>query len=181
VNIFLSFNRLCRVDVNVPKEDVESLHEMLSDEELSSMKVKHENGGDGVDVKLDRDQVINNVIYNSSEQVNPLVNILDLCMCLVFESLEKTIVGENIPESTLDPFYESLFETFEREVVPNFGINHVQFVYFYLLSIHPPYCQKFMELMWKKVINVNTPAIVRIQCVSYIAGILARANYATVK
>jgi hypothetical protein len=175
--------RLCRIDVNVPKEDVENLHDILSEETPTPSQVKDEDGKMSLKVNLDRNQVINSVICNSSEPINPLVNILDVCLTLVFESLESTVGVESESDDphSLDSFYESMFETFEREVMPSFGVNHVQFVYFYILSAQPAHCQKFLEFLWKRAINVNSPAIVRVQSMSYIAGILARANFATVK
>jgi len=168
---------LCRIDVNVPRDDVESLNELIN-EEMSSGKVKTEDGKE-MDVQLDKCQVINNIISDSVYGINPLVNVLDLCLSLVFEYLESFITTST--EVELDSFFESMFSSFETEVLPSFGVNHVQFIYFYLVSQQPSYVQKLLEFLWKRVLNVNTAAVYRVQCMAYIAGILSRANYVSVK
>lgn len=145
---------------------------------MNAPPVKTEDGKE-MEIELDREQVINSLISNSETGINPLANILDLCLSLVFEYLESFITTTS--EQELDSFFDSMFSAFESEILPSFGVNHVQFVFFYLVSEQPSYVQKLLEFLWKRVLNVNTPAVYRVQCMAYIAGILSRANYVSVK
>lgn len=168
---------MCRIDVNVPREHSELLSEIIN-ETILSESVKSENGG-VVSISFDNQELINSIILQSNTQINPLVNILDLCLNLVFECIERHV--SSLPEDDFDPFYDYLISTFETEVLPTFGVNHVQFLYFYLVSTQPKFTRKFLDFLWKKVTNINTPAVIRMQCMSYISGVLTRSSVVSVK
>lgn len=153
---------------------------MIADSILEEEQIKSETGGKRIPVKLDTREVINSIVLRSN--LNPLVNIVDLCLSLVFQCVEDIVqTKENSDEEDLANFYDALLSTFETEILPTFGVNHVQFLYFYLVSTRPVFTRKFLEFLWKKATNVNTPAVIRMQCMSYISGVLTRSSVVSVK
>lgn len=143
-------------------------------------EVKAENGRSSVSVALNSDKVINDIIARRQEEVNPLVNVIDLCLSLVFECVDNLLNSQETEEEQ-DAIFQELLKSFETEILPTFGVNHIQFLYFQLISSRPSFCKKFLEFLWKKVINVNTPAVIRMQCMAFIGGVLTRSSAVSIK
>jgi len=70
---------------------------------------------------------------------------------------------------------------FDKELLPSFGTNHVQFLFFYITSLQPEFPQIFLERLWKKVTCMGTSTVHRIQAMSYIAGLLSHAKFISLK
>lgn len=152
--------------MNVPREDVEEISELHASATLNlpTSVVKREGGGV---MELD-------IANDASKEFNPLVTVLDVCLKLIFEFLEEN------PFSDEDCF-RSFCSIFEKEILPTFGVGHVQFVFFYMACARKEYIQMFLDFLWTRATCFNTPPVYRIQCMAYIAGFLSRATYISIK
>lgn len=153
---------------------------MINETILTRRMIKSESG-QRLSIELDSRQVINSIIAQSTAQLNPLVNTVDLCLTLVFQCIETILNAEESTDEDVYSLFDALLATFESEILPTFGIHNVQFIYFYLAGSQPVFMRKFLEFLWKRVTNVNTPAVIRMQCMVYISGLLTRSTAVSVK
>jgi len=167
----LIIHKLCRIDVNIPREDVELMHEVLQNSTMLT-KIKAEGGGH-LELNMECDY---------SEKENSLATVLDLCISQLFEYFDaELLIPNDSGYMELDNVFESLCLTFEKEMLTAFSANHVQFLFFYLLSHQSTYASKFLEFLWTKATCTFLPMVVRIQSMANMSGLLARALYIPIK
>ena len=120
---------------------------------------------------------------------NPLIETLDVCLELLFQYLEsefKPLLDggdrlETKKAEAMNYFKFCLSRLFEREILPSFGISHVQFLFFFLTSHQSEFAPILLDWLWKKVDTVGTPMVLRVQAMSHISGVLSRAQFVTIK
>jgi hypothetical protein len=181
-NSFLK-HRLVRIDVNVPRKDIE---DQAEGQGSSTISVKKEEGGHEL-FPMDLGD-------GGRVKENPLVRTLDICLDLVFQYFEKIFkalpetdegIGEESrdrdEESNCRSLFNSLLNAFQSEILPTFGLNNIQFLYFYILSLQPSFVTTFLDFLWKKGSSTNTPPVIRVQAMSFISGILARGSFISIK
>jgi len=172
-------SRLVRIDVNIPRQDIQDL---LENQSNRSFRLKKEDGGHDI-FQMDMEE--------DSFTGNPYIETLDVCLNMVFEyvesifkSREETGTEEDLRaerEAEQSALLNSFLQIFETELLPTFGANNVQFLYFYLLSLQPSFLSTFLEFLWKKATSVNSAPVIRIQTMAYLSGILARAQFISIK
>jgi len=74
-------------------------------------------------------------------------------------------------------YYLDIFKIFEDVILPTHAIHHVQFIIFYVISFKQGLAISFLDSLWRKASTPNVPPIIRQTAVSYIASLLARANF----
>lgn len=73
--------------------------------------------------------------------------------------------------------YSELLPVFESQVLPTYATGHVQFLLFRLLSRDEKLVSSFLDWLWAKFCDPNTPGIIRQSTVAYIASLVARAKF----
>ena len=73
--------------------------------------------------------------------------------------------------------YLELINVFETHILTTYATGHVQYAIFYFLSLEQSYTGSFLDWLWKKFLNPNTPGILRQSTMAYIASLVARAKY----
>ena len=105
---------------------------------------------------------------------------LDAAMVIMFEYVESRKPQKLYPE---------LLPAFESHVLPAYATGHVQFLLFRLLSLEAEERKEkkskltpvFLNWLWQKFTNPNTPGILRQSCVAYVASLIARAKFVGLK
>ncbi|XP_071963666.1 RNA polymerase I-specific transcription initiation factor RRN3-like [Antedon mediterranea] len=108
---------------------------------------------------------------------HPLANTLDVLMKIILEYIYD-ICHPNAEfdiEATKE-LYRHLLLIFEHVVLPTHACCHVQFFMFYICTFRPGFLDLFLDYLWKKIENPNTPSIVRQAAASYIASLLSRSK-----
>ncbi|XP_064405731.1 RNA polymerase I-specific transcription initiation factor RRN3-like isoform X2 [Halichondria panicea] len=74
-------------------------------------------------------------------------------------------------------FLTLLLKIFDRMVFPTHACSHVQFLLFRLTSLHESFPGIFLDFLWEKFQDFNTPAVLRQTCAAYIASYIARSKF----
>ena len=114
---------------------------------------------------------------------------LDEAMAVMFQLLGERFTRDR---SCRRSFWGDLLSVFESHILPTHATAHTQFLLFRFLALdaeeesegkgrkeqHPgAYTGAFLEWLWKKFQNPNTPSIWRQATVCYIASLVARAKF----
>ncbi|KAK9513068.1 hypothetical protein O3M35_001342 [Rhynocoris fuscipes] len=123
----------------------------------------------------------NNGVETDAEK-NPIAHSLDVSLTLIFRHIRLHCFPDstNLDWDRTKTLYSTLIKVFETVILPTHGINHVQFLMFYLVSFKPALSISFLQTLWKKVINPSEAPFIRHTSVFYIASILSRAKYISV-
>ncbi|KAK9873181.1 hypothetical protein WA026_021414 [Henosepilachna vigintioctopunctata] len=166
-NIFhLIFSKLVLMDVNVPKEFIQQAY-AGDEEEMFPMD-------DTRTIKSTTSLVSNNVI----------VDTLDICLDRLFSYLINECHNSKTQELDWDKtkeIYKHLTKIFDEIILPTYNSHHIQFCWFVLCGFKLTIAEAFLDHLWKKVINPNVPAVLRQSSVEYMASLVARASYITLK
>lgn len=157
--LHLIFTKLIILDVNAPREEIESAEE------------------DGVDVfemDVEEDDSISNRLKHT------VAHTLDICMDKVLNYLilecHDLQKGEIDWEKTKN-MYHDIISVFDSVILPTYNIHHVQFVMFMFCSFKSTLTEGFLNYLWKKVCSPNVASVYRQTAVSYIASLVARATF----
>ena len=110
---------------------------------------------------------------------------LDEAMAVMFQLLGERFTRDRSCRRT---FWNDLLSVFESHILPTHATAHTQFLLFRFLALDAeeesegkgqlsPYTGVFLEWLWKKFQNPNTPGIWRQATVCYIASLVARAKF----
>lgn len=150
----LVLQKLIILDVNAPREELESDEEETDDEEdePETRRLDH-----------------------------PIGRTLDLCLLKLLKFLDdqcrprpKANAEQRLAKSR---FFKMLLHIFDEMFLCNHSTHHVQFVMFHACSIRPAYAESFLKLLWEKAQNPKFSQLLRHVAVSYIASFLARSIY----
>ena len=109
-------------------------------------------------------------------------NKLDLLMFVLFEFIDKTCqLDKKVLPDKCRKLFRELMICFEKIILPTHASCHIQFVMFYICSKMPELSEHFLDLLWKKVQDLNSQPIYRQAAVGYISSFLARAKYVPVR
>lgn len=110
---------------------------------------------------------------------------LDEAMAVMFQLLGERFTRDRSCRRT---FWKSLLSVFESHILPTHATAHTQFLLFRFLALDAggesegkgqlsPYTGAFLDWLWKKFQNPNTPGIWRQATVCYIASLVARGTF----
>lgn len=99
---------------------------------------------------------------------------LDQAMKVMFE-----YVGDRYERGQAADLFQELLAVFESLILPTYATGHVQYLLFYFLSLDKSakFTAHFLDWLWRKFQNPNTPGIIRQSTVAYVASLLARAKH----
>src|SRR5690606_26359510 len=97
---------------------------------------------------------------------------LDAIMSLLYSYLYNNKEGKQ-----MDEIFNSLIQLFDKEIIPTYQLHYVQFLMFYVCSFKQAYVTQFLKYLFQRTKDMNSHTELRQSCVSYIGGILSRANY----
>lgn len=165
----LIINKLLALDVQAPRDEI-----VEADLELVENKENNSNV-----FQMDEDTEENNSGNKLEGMSHPIANILDTCLMVVFRFIYSECHNN---DSELDwekakSLYADLTSVFEKIILPTHACYHVQFLIFYFISFKNSLAYSFLKLLWRKVINVTGPPVIRQASVSYIASLLSRAKF----
>ncbi|ODM89282.1 RNA polymerase I-specific transcription initiation factor RRN3 [Orchesella cincta] len=162
-------HKIANLDSLLPREILES--EQLQSLTLPKVE-KNQSTNSYIITGVDAEEFIMEILtaYNRVEseiEHTQQVAALDICLSYVISYLV------NVHESLN---FTALLSIFEAEILPIFNANCVQFCFFELINLKEEFLHGFLNFLWKKFSNVSTPAVLRVQAVGYIAGVLARST-----
>lgn len=109
------------------------------------------------------------------------VRSLDVFMELMFAYVrDETHTLDEFDSKKAESFVDGMMKIFFTHVLPTFNIIHTQFLFFYLASLSPAICSRFLLENWRAFSNPNTPSILRQTSMAYISSFLSRAAFTSV-
>ncbi|KAL9957553.1 hypothetical protein ACROYT_G039195 [Oculina patagonica] len=165
----LIIDNLIKIDVEIPKHELEHNEAAIEEED------------DHTQFEVDLDAA-NMAREGSKEEENCMENEmadkLDILMEILLNYIHEVthINGEHNVDAGTELFNE-LLVVFENVILPTHASCHVQFVMFRLCSFDLDFANSLLDVCWKKIEDLNTPAILRQACAAYIASLIARAKY----
>ncbi|XP_031574180.1 RNA polymerase I-specific transcription initiation factor RRN3-like [Actinia tenebrosa] len=162
-------NHVTRIDVEVPR------HELDEPEEEENTQFE-------VDLECIKKESTTEDDDESKEIVeNEMAETLDQLMEILFKYIKEICFVDglyHVDAST--ELFNQLIRVFDKIILPTHASCHVHFAIFYICSIDQTFVNSFLDSCWKKIEDINTPAIIRQACAAYIASIVARAKYIVV-
>lgn len=150
------------LDANAPKERI---YEDNNDEDVFTMD-------DCKSVKSD------------SRTKNLVAHTLDVCLDRIFNfivvechDLDTGVLNWDKTKS----IYQTLINIFEKIILPTYNIHHVQFVMFFLCSFKSTITDAFITFLCKKVFSPNIASVIRQTSVAYVASLLARGAFISLR
>ncbi|KAL8215434.1 UNVERIFIED_CONTAM: hypothetical protein K2H54_002052 [Gekko kuhli] len=161
----------CLQQVNAPRKDIEAAEDAENkeacEERLFDMDEDEEN--------REKNDVM----------AHPAAERLDILMIILFSYIKGVChVNGKLDIGRTKDLYRDLVLIFDKLILPTYGSCHVQYIMFYLSGFKLGIAEAFVEHLWKKLQNPNSPAVIRQAAGSYIGSFLARAKFipvATVK
>uniref|UniRef100_K7GB10 RRN3 homolog, RNA polymerase I transcription factor n=1 Tax=Pelodiscus sinensis TaxID=13735 RepID=K7GB10_PELSI len=178
----LIVEKLLKLDVSAPRQDIEDAEETANNSDS-----KEKTTEEGLfDMEEDEETKEDKDVFRIDTMAHPLAERLDILMNILFSYIKDIChVDGNVPEPfVLDTLYRDLVTVFDKLILPTHASCHVQYFMFYICSFKLGFAEAFLEHLWKKLQNPNTPALIRQTSGSYIGSFLARAKFipiATVK
>uniref|UniRef100_A0A8D0DI55 RRN3 homolog, RNA polymerase I transcription factor n=1 Tax=Salvator merianae TaxID=96440 RepID=A0A8D0DI55_SALMN len=163
----LVIERMLKMDVSAPRKEVEAA------EEDESCKIPEEGLFD-----MDEDGQ-NPERYEM--MAHPVAERLDILMIVLFSYIKDICHINGKPDvGHTKGLYQDLVAVFDKLILPTHGSCHVQFVMFYISSFRLGVAEAFVEHLWRKLQDPNTPAVIRQASGNYIGSFLARAKFVPV-
>lgn len=160
----LVIERLLKIDVSAPRKEIEAAEEMESEETAE----------EGL---FDLDEDRENPGKNDT-MVHPIAERLDILMIVLFSYIKDIChVNGKLDIASTKDLYRDLVAVFDKLILPTHGSCHVQYIMFYLCSFKLAIAEAFVEHLWKKLQDPNTPAVIRQAAANYTGSFLARAKF----
>ncbi|XP_038064414.1 RNA polymerase I-specific transcription initiation factor RRN3-like [Patiria miniata] len=173
----LILHRMTELDVNSPKEDIweaESTAESPdkpNDAEDMQFKMDGVEEGDTDCLKDAGDEKKDAVQHEMADKLDILMTTM---MTYIRDACYKNDEFQ-LEEARL--LHRHLLQVFDKVILPTHASSHVQFLLFYFCSFRQAIIDAFLEYLWKRFTNPNTPAVLRQATASYIASFVSRANF----
>uniref|UniRef100_A0A803T5U8 RRN3 homolog, RNA polymerase I transcription factor n=1 Tax=Anolis carolinensis TaxID=28377 RepID=A0A803T5U8_ANOCA len=108
----------------------------------------------------------------------PIAERLDILMIVLFSYVKDVChVNGKLDIGNTKDLYRDLVAVFDKLILPTHGSCHVQYIMFYLSSFKLGIAEAFVEHLWKKLQDPNTPTVIRQAAANYIGSFLARAKF----
>nr|XP_060642321.1 RNA polymerase I-specific transcription initiation factor RRN3 [Anolis sagrei ordinatus] len=160
----LVIERVLKVDVSAPRKDIEAAEEVESEE--NAEKGLFDLDEDGEDPE------------KNDTMVHPMAERLDILMIVLFSYVKDVChVNGKLDIGNTKDLYRDLVAVFDKLILPTHGSCHVQYIMFYLSSFKLGIAEAFVEHLWKKLQDPNTPTVIRQSAANYIGSFLARAKF----
>lgn len=105
-----------------------------------------------------------------------IVEKLDMAMDMAFTFIKG--LESNLP--LLNVVFKALLQHFSASVISTKALYSTQFLMFFICSMNNNYSLTFMEFLLKKIFDDKIHTDTRIDCISYLASFMARANFISV-
>ncbi|XP_072036976.1 RNA polymerase I-specific transcription initiation factor RRN3-like [Amphiura filiformis] len=175
----LILHRMTELDVNAPKQEIIESAQTTTQETSDGQDEEH--------MQFDMEGVEESDGSNSkptdkedqAERITHEVALkLDQIMCTVMEYLHTVcFVNGEFQLEEAKVLHRHMLLVFEKVLLRTHGSSHVQFLFYYFCSFRQAIVDAFLEHLWKKFVNPNTPAVIRQVASSYIASFIARADF----
>ncbi|XP_071797509.1 RNA polymerase I-specific transcription initiation factor RRN3-like [Asterias amurensis] len=179
----LIVHRMTELDANSPKEDIwdaESIAESVDktdnagEDDMQFKMDGVEEGGGHVDKDCIKDAGDEKKAAVKHEMGDKLDTLMSTMMVYIKESCFK---NDEFQLEGARLLHKHLLQVFDKVILPTHGSSHVQYLLFYFCSFRQAIIESFLEYLWKRFTNPNTPAILRQATASYIASFISRANF----
>ena len=165
----LIINRLVVLDVNIPRVETDNEDEDLMDDSSECESTL----GNESNVVEDKDTT-------EADKVHPTAHKLDVCMELILKYMHNSCFAEGVLQiDSLRSLYLDLLRIFETVILPTHASQYVQYIMFYICSFKTAVVEAFVDWLWRKMTDLNEPAVIRQSSVAYIASFLVAAKFVT--
>uniref|UniRef100_A0A803T5P8 RRN3 homolog, RNA polymerase I transcription factor n=1 Tax=Anolis carolinensis TaxID=28377 RepID=A0A803T5P8_ANOCA len=156
----LVIERILKMDVSAPRKDIEAAEEVESEE----------NAEKGLFDLVS--------CLSMTQWLIPIAERLDILMIVLFSYVKDVChVNGKLDIGNTKDLYRDLVAVFDKLILPTHGSCHVQYIMFYLSSFKLGIAEAFVEHLWKKLQDPNTPTVIRQAAANYIGSFLARAKF----
>ncbi|XP_008119876.1 RNA polymerase I-specific transcription initiation factor RRN3 [Anolis carolinensis] len=160
----LVIERILKMDVSAPRKDIEAAEEVESEENAEKGLFDLDEDGENPE--------------KSDTMAHPIAERLDILMIVLFSYVKDVChVNGKLDIGNTKDLYRDLVAVFDKLILPTHGSCHVQYIMFYLSSFKLGIAEAFVEHLWKKLQDPNTPTVIRQAAANYIGSFLARAKF----
>uniref|UniRef100_H9G8B1 RRN3 homolog, RNA polymerase I transcription factor n=1 Tax=Anolis carolinensis TaxID=28377 RepID=H9G8B1_ANOCA len=164
----LVIERILKMDVSAPRKDIEAAEEVESEENAEKGLF------DLVSCLMKMEKIQRRV----TQWLIPIAERLDILMIVLFSYVKDVChVNGKLDIGNTKDLYRDLVAVFDKLILPTHGSCHVQYIMFYLSSFKLGIAEAFVEHLWKKLQDPNTPTVIRQAAANYIGSFLARAKF----
>ncbi|KAJ7305795.1 hypothetical protein JRQ81_010161 [Phrynocephalus forsythii] len=158
----LVIERLLKIDVSAPRKEIEAAEEIENKETEGLFDLDEDGENPG----------------KNGTMAHPIAERLDILMIILFSYVKDIChVNGKLDIANTKDLYRDLVAVFDKLILPTHGSCHVQYIMFYLCSFRLAIAEAFVEHLWKKLQDPNTPAVIRQAAANYIGSFLARAKF----
>ncbi|XP_077172485.1 RNA polymerase I-specific transcription initiation factor RRN3 [Paroedura picta] len=155
--------RLLKIDVSAPRRDIEAA-------EAADRKEACEEGLFDMDEDEENEE--------DDMMAHPAAERLDILMIILFSYIKDGChANGTLDTGRMKDLYRDLVLIFDKLILPTHGSCHIQYIMFYLSSFKLGIAEAFVEHLWKKLQNPNSPAVIRQAAGNYLGSFLARAKF----
>lgn len=109
----------------------------------------------------------------SKEMKHSLGNTFDRLMEVFFEYIDSHVTDVDDLKRT----YRKFLQVFDKFILSTYKCLHIQFLLLYICSKRPMITDHFIDFLWHKVQNPNTPVVFRQIAVYYLGSLLCRCSF----
>ncbi|XP_003740893.1 RNA polymerase I-specific transcription initiation factor RRN3 [Galendromus occidentalis] len=107
------------------------------------------------------------------EMKHSLGNTFDRLMEVFFEYIDRHVIDVDDLKRT----YRKFLTVFDKFILSTYKCLHIQFLLLYICSKRPVITDHFIDFLWHKVQNPNTPVVFRQIAVYYLGSLLCRCSF----
>ncbi|CAK9818627.1 RNA polymerase I-specific transcription initiation factor RRN3 [Anthophora plagiata] len=164
----LIINRLMVLDVNIPRLEIDNEEEDLMDDSSECDSV------------LGNENNVEENNITETDKIHPIAHKLDVCMELILKYIHNSCFLNGVLQiESLKSLYFDILQIFETVILPTHASQYVQYIIFYICSFKTAVVEAFIDWLWRKVSDPNTPSIIRQSAVAYIASLLVTTTFVT--
>lgn len=170
-------DRMTKLDVYCPKEEIQNAEEQLEEQQDLIKDMEICNTSDAAEAAYDADgEAVGSPVPD--RMAHELANVLDVLMDVMLNFTKRKCHKDGkLDWEATKKLYRDLLSVFDKLILPTHATCHVQFLLFHVCSLHESIATGFFDYLWKRVIDPNTPSILRQAAVSYIGSFVARATF----
>ncbi|CAK9803980.1 RNA polymerase I-specific transcription initiation factor RRN3 [Anthophora quadrimaculata] len=156
------------LDVNIPRLEIDNEEEDLMDDSSECDSV------------LGNENNVEENNITETDKVHPIAHKLDVCMELILKYIHNSCFLNGVLQiESLKSLYFDILQIFETVILPTHASQYVQYIIFYICSFKTAVVEAFIDWLWRKVSDPNTPSVIRQSAVAYIASLLVTTTFVT--
>ncbi|GMM53278.1 rDNA-binding RNA polymerase I transcriptional factor [Starmerella bacillaris] len=115
-------------------------------------------------------------LASQMNEVEPVAQKVDSLLCMILEHLQSVFTDEKVRSGESTPTFKVLLKVFQKVVLPTSRPQSVQYIWFYITSVHSDIETAFISTLLETAMNENIGIDQRCRAMQYIASYVARAK-----